>query len=153
MIRHLNKVGRNAGSRTNTQTGRILRFVDTQIVLKPSQPRCSNVVPIQIIHDIDQHKQRASRIQLPLQTFLDFGAALRAHSCRLTIFLDHLGLARVVVDGHVGFIVWGCHFGLISKFRVAKLGKGERARCWAARNPSYITSHHDSVVGLACIGD
>jgi hypothetical protein len=88
----------------NTQTSRILRIADIQILLDSPQTRSSDVVAVEVVHDVDQDKERASRVELALQRLLDLDPALgtqpssKTTGDRLDEVLDALGLVR---DGDV----------------------------------------------------
>jgi hypothetical protein len=88
----------------NTQTSRILRIADIQILLDPAKTRSSDVVAVEVVHDVDQDKERASGVELALQRLLDLDPALGAQLGSKTAgdwldeVLDALGL---VGDGDV----------------------------------------------------
>jgi hypothetical protein len=88
----------------DTQTSRILRIADIQILLDPAKTRSSNVVAVEVVHDVDQDKERASGVELALQRLLDLDPALGTQLSSKTAgdwldeVLDALGL---VGDGDV----------------------------------------------------
>lgn len=75
-------VGRNLHQNVtdvqNGQTCRILCVVDAEILLQTTKTRSSDVVAVEVVHDVDQHEQRASRIKLALQLLLNLSPPLRA---------------------------------------------------------------------------
>ena len=107
----------------DTQTRRILRIVEIQIILETSQTRSSNVVAIEVVHDVDQHEQTAPRVQLALQGFLDRRPMGRIHGLMPILILEILGRRGGVAFEIGGALLLGlesdvvefvdlvCHFG------------------------------------------
>ena len=94
---------------TDAQTSSILRIVNPQILLQPAQPRRRNIIPIQVIHDINDDEERAAQIQLQLQSLLHLLPSLGIHGAGRsgisTAELDLLPCVRVdrlsIVRRHV----------------------------------------------------
>ena len=70
----------------DTQTGRVFRVGEGQILLQTLETGSGHVVAVEVVHDVDEHEQTAAGIQLPLQLLLDDHTACRVHLGKGTLW-------------------------------------------------------------------
>lgn len=75
---------------TNAQASSVLRIVDSEVLLKTAKSGGGDVVPVQVIHNVDEDEKRASGVQLPLQPLLDVFSSFGIHLACLVVRLDRL---------------------------------------------------------------
>lgn len=61
----------------NAQTGGILAVIHVQILLEPLETSRTDVVPIEVVHNVDENEDAAASIQLELHSLLNPRASLR----------------------------------------------------------------------------
>ncbi len=73
------------------ETCGILRVVQLEIVLEPLEAGRSDVVSVEIVHDVDQNEQGAAGVELALEALFDASAVLRVHVLDIEVLALHPG--------------------------------------------------------------
>lgn len=107
----------NVSDVQDTQTGGELGVGEAEVLLQTLETGGGDIVAVEIVHDVDQHEDAASQIELPLQTLLGGGTTGRVH-LRQDGLLDgdmlevlRLHLVHVGLDGG----------GLVERHGVARM--------------------------------
>ncbi|KAI6760449.1 hypothetical protein HG530_009309 [Fusarium avenaceum] len=90
----------------DAQAGGVLVVAEVEVLLEALEAGGGHVVAVEVVHDVDEHEEGASRVELALHALLDGLAVLRVHGLggcysRLGVRVDaHLGRGDMVVWLH-----------------------------------------------------